>query len=74
MNSTPYKVEPQSKYASLAAALDAAADGQTGYHFYSAKGELEHELPYSRLREEAVGLARKLLSLELPRGSTTRSP
>jgi len=69
MNSTPYKVEPQSKYASLAAALDAAADGQTGYNFYSAKGELEHQLPYSTLREEAVVLARKLLSLDLPRGA-----
>ncbi len=69
MNSTPYKVEPQSKYASLAAALDAAADGQTGYNFYNAKGELEHQLPYSVLREEAMVLARKLASLELPRGA-----
>lgn len=69
MNSTPYKVEPQSKYASLAAALDAAADGQTGYNFYSAKGELEHQLPYSVLRDEAVVLAHKLRSLELPRGA-----
>ena len=69
MNSTPYKVEPQSKYASLAEALDAAARGDTGYHFYGARGELEHELPYRTLREEAITLARKLNSLELPRGS-----
>lgn len=69
MNSTPYKVEPRSKYASLAHALDAAADGQTGYNFYGAKGELECQLPYSVLRREARLLARKLVSLELPRGA-----
>ena len=70
MNSTPYKVvEPQSRYACLADALDAAADGQTGYNFYGPKGELEHELTYKVLREEAVALAKKLGSLGLPRGS-----
>jgi fatty-acyl-CoA synthase len=69
MNSTPFKVEPQSKYASLADALDAAALRETGYNFYGAKGELEHELPYKVLREDAMVLARKLRSLGLPRGA-----
>lgn len=69
MNSTPYKVEPQSRYKSLAHALDAAATGETGYNFYGAKGELEHELPYRALREDAITLARKLNSLGLPRGA-----
>ena len=69
MNSTPFKVEPQSKYPSLATALDAAALKDTGYNFYGAKGELEHELPYKVLREDAISLAKKLSSLGLPRGS-----
>ena len=69
MNSTPYKVEPQSKYACLADALDAAALRGTGYNFYGAKGDLEHELPYKTLREDAIVLARKLSSLGLARGS-----
>ena len=70
MNSTPYKVvDPQSRYACLADALDAAAERNTGYNFYGARGELEHELPYAQLKEEAVSLARKLTSLELPRGA-----
>ncbi len=69
MNSTPFKVEPQSKYASLADALDAAALRDTGYNFYGAKGELEHELPYEVLREDAMVLARKLQSLGLERGA-----
>jgi fatty-acyl-CoA synthase len=70
MNSTPPKVAgPQSRFESLAEALDAAAIGRTGYNFYGAKGELEHELSYKVLREEAVGLARRLGSLGLPRGS-----
>ena len=69
MNSTPFKVEPQSKYPTLAAALDAAALRDTGYNFYGAKGDLEHELPYKVLREDAITLARKLRSLGLPRGA-----
>ncbi len=69
MNSTPDKVEPQSKYPSLADALDAAALRDTGYNFYGAKGDLEHELPYRALREDALVLARKLRSLGLERGS-----
>jgi fatty-acyl-CoA synthase len=70
MNSTPHKVvDPQSKYACLADALDAAASGQTGYHFYGARGGLDHELSYKTLRNDAVTLARKLGSLGLARGT-----
>ncbi len=70
MNSTPRKVvEPQSRFGSLAEALDAAANGQTGYNFYGPRGELEYELSYKVLRDEAVSLARRLRSLGLPRGA-----
>ena len=70
MNSTHCKVvEPQSRYACLADALDAAAHGDTGYNFYGSRGELTHALSYRSLREEALVLARKLRALDLPRGS-----
>ena len=70
MNSTPYKVDrPQSRFESLAQALDFAAEGTTGYNFYGARGELEYELSYRELRETAMTLARKLGSLGLPRGA-----
>ncbi len=57
-------------FATLTEALDYAAQGQTGYNFYSSRGKLLLALPYSRLREEARDLARRLLSLSLPRGSS----
>ncbi len=62
-------VDELNRFACLADALDAAAEGETGYHFYGAKGELEHELPYRSLQRDAKVLARKLKSLDLPRGS-----
>ena len=69
MTPTPRKVDGKPRFACLAEALDAAADGQTGYSFYDAKGELEHVLSYRSLRQEAVRLAGKLKSLDLPRGA-----
>ena len=53
---------------SLADGLDYAARGETGFNFYSARGALEHVLPYSELRARAVSCARRLLSLGLARG------
>jgi fatty-acyl-CoA synthase len=56
-------------FESLSAGLDYAAKGQTGCNFFSARGELEQTLPYSDLRERAVGLALGLDGLGLPRGT-----
>lgn len=53
----------------LAEALDYAAQGDTGYNFYSGRGTLAEVLPYAVLRDEARALARKLLSLNMPRGA-----
>ncbi|MEZ5552651.1 MAG: fatty acyl-AMP ligase [Pseudomonadales bacterium] len=70
MNSTPCKVvEPQSKYTSLAEALEAASHCQTGVNFYDGKGGLEYSLSYRELRNSARSLAQRLVSLDLPRGS-----
>jgi fatty-acyl-CoA synthase len=52
----------------LAQGLDYAAQGMTGFNFYSARGVLQHVLPYSQLRRKALATARKLLSLGLKRG------
>ena len=54
---------------SLAAGLDYAAMGRTGCNFFSARGHLEQTLPYAELRESAVGLALRLGTLGLARGT-----
>lgn len=51
-----------SGFARLTDALDYAARGETGLNFHNARGELVERLPYSQLREDAIGLARKLLA------------
>ncbi len=55
-------------FATLAAALDYAAQGATGANFYSGRGELRARLSYRSLRRDAVTLARKLLALGLNKG------
>src|SRR4051794_27473434 len=55
-------------FSTLADALDYAAQGVTGFNFYSARGALQHVLPYSLLRKRALSTARKLLSFGLKRG------
>src|ERR1700761_5232876 len=52
----------------IAEALDYAAQGPTGINFYSGKGMLVEALPYHRLREQAIGLARRMLSAGLRQG------
>jgi fatty-acyl-CoA synthase len=52
----------------IAEALDYAAQGPTGLNFYSAKGTLVEALPYSRLREQAIDLARRMLGAGLEPG------
>ncbi len=56
-------------FATLQDALDYAAQGETGYNFYSGRGKLYAVLSYKTLRNEARILAKKLLSLGVPRGS-----
>ncbi|MBN2331468.1 MAG: fatty acyl-AMP ligase [Deltaproteobacteria bacterium] len=56
-------------FSSLAAALDYAATGQTGYNFYDGRGRLAEALSYCQLREDACGLARRFLSLGVERGA-----
>jgi fatty-acyl-CoA synthase len=56
------------EFDTLASGLDYAAQGVTGFNFYSARGSLEHVLPYSALRKLGLATARKLLSLGLTRG------
>jgi fatty-acyl-CoA synthase len=56
------------EFDTLAGGLDYAARGVTGFNFYSARGSLQHALPYAALRKLALTTARKLLSLGLKRG------
>ena len=56
-------------FATLADALDYAAQGETGANFYSGGGKLVAALPYRVLRQQALTLARRLLSLGLERGA-----
>ena len=56
-------------FSTLSEALDYAASGETGTNFYSGRGHLTHALPYSRLKEQSVNLAKRLQGLGLARGS-----
>ena len=55
-------------FATLAEGLDYAALGETGFDFYSPRGELAHVLPYRRLREQALATGLRLLNTGLARG------
>ncbi|MEM1232041.1 MAG: fatty acyl-AMP ligase [Pseudomonadota bacterium] len=54
---------------SLADALEYAARGETGCNFYDGRGRLAHRLTYRDLYDQARALARRLKSLDLPRGA-----
>ncbi len=56
-------------FASLVEGLEYAARGQTGFNFYSVRGELNHALPYSELSERAKHIGARLSGLGLPRHS-----
>ena len=56
-------------FSTLCEALDYSALGQTGCNFYGSRGDLRAALSYADLREQAVSLARRLLSLRLDRGA-----
>src|SRR6185295_13703918 len=50
-------------FATLAQALDYAAEGDTGLNFYDGRGELAAVVPYRELRERALVTARRLIGL-----------
>jgi fatty-acyl-CoA synthase len=55
-------------FATIAEALDYAAQGTAGFNFYGGKGQLTDVLSYEALRHRAISTARKLLSAGLKRG------
>jgi len=55
-------------FGTIAEALDYAAQGPTGLNFYCGKGTLVEALPYRTLREQAIGLARRMLGAGLEPG------
>jgi fatty-acyl-CoA synthase len=55
-------------FATLADALEYAAKGDTGFNFYSPRGELAEVLTYRALHARALAAARRLASLGLARG------
>ena len=57
-------------FPTLTAALDFAAQGETGVNLYSLRGELVEALPYARLREQAMILAHRLLATGAAPGDT----
>ena len=56
-------------FLSLSQALEYAARGETGCNFYTSKGRLSAALSYKDLYTQAYSLAKRLLSLGLPRGA-----
>jgi fatty-acyl-CoA synthase len=55
-------------FSTLCEALDYAAQGEAGFNFYSARGQLAATLSYRDLRSQAESLARRLLGAGLARG------
>jgi fatty-acyl-CoA synthase len=56
-------------FSTLAEALDYAAQGKTGYNYYTGGVKLYAKLPYAELRRDAQALARRLIDLGTSRGS-----
>lgn len=65
LNNRPQRL---ADFATLSAALEYAAECNTGCNFYDARGQLRTVLSYRELRERALGAARRLLGLGLRRG------
>ena len=57
------------RFETLTDGLDYAARGETGYNYYSVRGELVLALPYAELRERSVALARRLVGMGLEKGA-----
>jgi len=58
----------RSDFDTICEALDYAARGETGFNFFSAKGELAQILTYRELRERARDFAQGLVRLGLAKG------
>lgn len=56
-------------FPNLAAALDYAAKGLSGFNFYDGRGKLHATLSYAELQQEAQILAKRLRGLQLERGA-----
>ena len=56
-------------FGTLTQALDYAAAGETGFNFFTSRGDLQTVLPYTALRDDAAQLARGLVGAGLPRGA-----
>jgi fatty-acyl-CoA synthase len=65
-NNLPLKI---ADFTTLAEALDYAALGETGYNFYNGSAKLYDSLPYQKLREDSLALARRLMGLGVSRGA-----
>ena len=55
-------------FTTLGEALDYAAEGNRGMNFHDARGNLLRAYPYSELRQDALGHARRFVSLGLKKG------
>ncbi|HEV2365545.1 MAG TPA: fatty acyl-AMP ligase [Caulobacteraceae bacterium] len=64
----PERRTRQGDFTTICEALDFAAGQPTGINIYSVRGELTEALPYARLREEAVALARRMVAAGFEHG------
>jgi fatty-acyl-CoA synthase len=64
----PHRTIRRGDFATIAQALDYAADQPTGINIHSLRGELVEVLPYALLRDQARALAGRLLALGLAPG------
>ena len=55
-------------FSTLGEALDYAAEGNRGMNFHDARATLLRSYPYSELREDALGHARRFLAMGLKKG------
>lgn len=56
------------EFETLVEGLDYAAQGETGFTFYSPRGQLQHTVSYRELRDRAIATGRKLMKTGLKRG------
>ncbi|MCC6926477.1 fatty acyl-AMP ligase [Novosphingobium sp.] len=57
-----------SNFATFGDALDYAARGKRGLNFHDPRGTLKRVYPYSELREDALGMARRLIAHGIRKG------
>ncbi len=56
------------EFETLVEGLDYAAQGETGFTFYSPRGQLQHTVSYRDLRDRAISTGRRLMKTGLKRG------